>query len=156
MKASPKWIPFIGERQRERERRKNCLLKKFLSTVLKHAGPRVCAHSPEIEHNLLGTLCSCYSYVPRVTQSREVAVSHHPSTWHISTHKSLSYAIRSCLRTPCIESCRCGTHGFQHPGCLPVRCLTGVCREIFLGRKEISGIFVECFKLSFKCRTRQC
>lgn len=30
--------------------------------------------------------------------------------------------------------------------CLPVGCLAGVCKEILLGGKDISGTFVECFK----------
>lgn len=78
------------EMEREREsKERNSLLKDFLRTVLKRAGPRVCAHSPEIEHSLLGTSCSHYSYVPRVTRRG----GSQPPPQHLA-HRRL---IKACL-----------------------------------------------------------
>lgn len=58
----------ITEMEREREQRKKQPFKELSKDGFETCWTScVCAHSPEIEHNLLGTSCSHYSYVPRVT-----------------------------------------------------------------------------------------
>lgn len=76
--VSSGWTPLLLERAQ-----RNDLLKDSLRMPLKCIGPRVRTHLPGTEHYLLGTSCSCCLWVPRVTHCREVALSHHPSTWHI-------------------------------------------------------------------------